>query len=130
MQNIVANLTSQSLVIKSMWDEAFSANAKHWQSSITTLPRNIYNFTTRYLNNTLPTLTNMVKWKKAINSLCVACLKTQTLQHVVSGCNAHLEEEDRYTWRHNSVLMILSQYMTSVKKDFSIFVEGLTIHQL
>ena len=66
----------------------------------------------------------MVKWKKAINSLCVACLNTQTLQHVVSGCNAHLEEEDRYTWRHNSVLMILSQYMTSVKKDFSIFVEG------
>ena len=54
-------------------------------------------------------LTNMVMW-------------TQTLQDVVPGCNAHVEE-GRCTWRHNSVLMILAQYLTSAKKDFSIFAD-------
>ena len=57
--NMVTNFTSQSLVIKAMWEEAFAENVKHWQSSISSLPENIYNFTTRYPNNTLPTLKNM-----------------------------------------------------------------------
>ena len=64
----------------------------------------------------------MVIWKKAANSLCNACLKPQTLQHVVSACSAHLDE-GRYTWRYNSVLMILAQYLSSVKKDCSIFAD-------
>jgi hypothetical protein len=62
--NIVNNFTSQSLVIKAMWEEAFAENVKHWQSSINSLPKNIYNFTTRYVNNTLPTLKNISLWKK------------------------------------------------------------------
>ncbi len=66
--NIVNNFTSQSLVIKAMWEEAFAENVKHWQSSINSLPKNVYNFTTRYLNNTLPTLKNMSLWKKTTNS--------------------------------------------------------------
>ena len=64
----------------------------------------------------------MVIWKKAINSLCNACLKTQTLQHVVSACSVHLDE-GRYTWRHNSILTILAHYLSSVKKDYSIFAD-------
>ena len=40
MHNIVANFTSQSLVIKSIRVEAFPRNVKHCQSSVTTLPRN------------------------------------------------------------------------------------------
>ena len=79
--NIVNNFTSQSLVIKAIWEEAFAENVKHWQSSnINSLPKYIYNFTTRYLNNTLPTLKNTSFWKRATNSLCSACLNPQTLQ--------------------------------------------------
>ena len=89
--NMVTNVTSQSLVIKAMWEEAFTENVKHWQLTISSLPKNIYNFTTRYLNNTLPTLKNMSLWKKTTNSLCSAYLNPQTLQHVVSTCNVHLE---------------------------------------
>ena len=59
--NMITNFTSQSLVIKAMWEEAFAENVKHWQSIISSLPKHIYNFTTRYLNNTLPTLKNMYK---------------------------------------------------------------------
>ena len=62
--------------------------------------KNIYNFSTRYINNTLPTLKNMVVWKKAPNNLCKVCLNTQTLQRVVSGCKIHLNEK-RYTQEHS-----------------------------
>ena len=32
--NMVTNFTSQSFVIKAMWEEAFAENVKHWQSTI------------------------------------------------------------------------------------------------
>ena len=39
--NMVTNFTSQSLVIKAMWEEAFAENVKHWQSTISSLPKNV-----------------------------------------------------------------------------------------
>ena len=58
------------LIIKAMWEEAFAENVKHWRSTISSLPKNIYNFTQRYLNNSLPTVKNMSLSKKTTNSLC------------------------------------------------------------
>jgi hypothetical protein len=120
--NIVNNFTSQSLVIKAMWEEAFAENVKHWQSSINSLPKNIYNFTTRYVNNTLPTLKNISLWKKTTNSLCSACLNPQTLQHVVSSCKVHLEQ-GRFTWRHSSILKTLAGYLSSIKNNSLIYAD-------
>ena len=67
----------------------------------------IYNFTNRYMNNTLATLKNMVLWGKATIDTCFACKgNSQSLLHVVSGCKVHLQQ-GRYTWRHNSILATL-----------------------
>jgi hypothetical protein len=122
--NITHNLTSQSLIIKSFWNEAFPDMVKDWHATIYKLPKNIYNFVTRYLNNTLPTLKNMILWNKTSSNLCKACSNVQTLQHVVSSCKTHLDE-GRYT-RHNSILKHLVEYLSSVKKDLRFYadVEG------
>ena len=98
---------------------------KDWHATIDKLPKNIYNFITRYLNNTLPTSKNMLFWNKTSSNLCNACSNVQTLQHVVSSCKTHLDE-GRYTWRHNSILKHLVEYLSSVKKDLRFYadVEG------
>ena len=103
-----------------MWEEAFVENVKHWQSTISSLLKNIYNFTTRYLNNTLPTLKNMSLWKKTTSSFCSACLNPQTLQHIVSSCNVHLEQ-GCFTWRHNSILKTLEE--SCIKKNYLIYAD-------
>ena len=66
----------------------------------------------------------MLLWKTSSN-LCKARTNVQTLQHVVSSCKTHLDE-GRYTWRHNSILKHLVEYLSSVKKDLRFYadVEG------
>ena len=87
-----------------MWSYGSEAFKSLWARTKDILPGNIYNFTVRYLNNTLPTLKNMTMWGKAASETCLACnSNTQTLMHVVSGCKVHLQQ-GRYTWHHNSIL--------------------------
>ena len=54
-EHITRDLTTQSLVVKAQWQESFEENVKIWNTVLNKLPKNIYNFTQRYLNNTLPT---------------------------------------------------------------------------
>ena len=68
------------------------------------MPRNIFNFMIKCLNNTLPTKKNLHKWSLSDSPSCSFCLRLETLQHVVSSCNSYLAD-GRYTWRHYSVLL-------------------------
>ena len=79
------------------------------------MPRNIFNFSIKYLNNTLPTRKNLCKWSISQSSACSFCLQSETLQHVVSSCNWYLEN-GRYTWRHNSVLLFLANTFSSLNQ--------------
>ena len=76
-----------------------------WSSMQSNLPKNIYNFTIRYINNTLPTRKNLAKWGISSSPDCSFCLSPESLLHVVSGCQHYL---DRFTWRHNSVLNLIA----------------------
>ena len=79
------------------------------------MPRNIFNFSIKYLNNTLPTRKNLCRWAISQSSNCSFCLQSETLQHVVSSCKSYLDE-GRYTWRHNSVLLFLANTFSSLKE--------------
>ena len=81
------------------------------------IPKNIYNFTIRYINNSLPTRKNLNKWGISSSSECTFCLNTETLLHVVAGCQSYL---DRFTWRHNSILNFLAQTLQSAS-GFDLF---------
>ena len=114
--NITHHLTSQSLIIKSLWNEAFPD-----------MVNNIYNFVTRYLNNTLPTLKSMLLCNKTSSNLCNACSNVQTFTYNMS-CPLV-----RPIWTKGAIpgvttqfLNILSSIYLAVKKDLRFYadVEG------
>ena len=81
-----------------------------WSAAQSNLPRNIFNFTIRYINNSPPTRKNLSRWGLASNIECSFCLYPETLLHVVAGCQSYLE---RFTWRHNSILNFLAKTLQS-----------------
>ena len=82
-----------------------------WSSTQSKLPKNIYNFTIRYINNSLPTRKNLKTSGISSNSECTFCLNTETLLHVAAGCQSYL---DRFTWKHDSILNFLAQTLQSI----------------
>ena len=57
----ITGLKSQSEVVTSVWQEVLVFSVQK------VLPKNIFNFTVRYFNNTLATKSNMQKWGKNLN---------------------------------------------------------------
>ena len=98
----IATLSSQNLVINSIWNFVMVSTKAYWFSPLNSLPKIVYNFCIRY--NTLATNKNLLLWKKKLTSQCFACGNEQTLGHVVGGCNSDLRE-GRYNWRHDSILV-------------------------
>ena len=78
------------------------------------MPENIFNFTIKYLNNTLATRKNLCKWSLSSTSACSFCFQSEILQHIVSSCKYYLKD-GRYTWPHNSVLLHLANFLSSFK---------------
>ena len=77
------------------------------------MPKNIFNFSLKYLTNTLATRTNLFKWSIGQSSACSFCLQSETLQHVVSSCKSYLDQ-GRYTWRHDSVLNFIANTLSAL----------------
>ena len=82
-----------------------------WSTSQSKLPKNIFNFTIRYINNTLPSRKNLCKWGIGSSSDCSFCLRPESLLQLVADCQHYLE---RFTWRHDSVLNFLAKNLQSV----------------
>ena len=59
-----------------------------WSAAQSNLPKNIFNFTIRYINNSLPTRKNLSRWGLASNIECSFCLYPETLLQVVAGCQS------------------------------------------
>ena len=84
-----------------------------WSSVQSKLPKNIFNFTIRYINNTLPTRKKLQKWGISPTSECSFCLNPESLLHVAAGCKTYLNE-GRFTWRHDSVLNFIESILKYV----------------
>lgn len=83
------------------------------------LPKNIFNFSIRYINNSLPTGQNLKRWNISSMSSSSNCLSPETLLHVVAGCKSYL---NRFTWRHDSILNFLAKTLHSVN-NISLYVD-------
>ncbi|CAB3988121.1 Hypothetical predicted protein [Paramuricea clavata] len=108
---LLKQLTSQGSFFCSVTKFALPQLNKVWSIAQSKLPKNIYNFTIRYINNSLPTRKNLNRWAISSNSDCSFCLSPETLLHIVAGCQFYL---DRFTWRHNSVLNFLAHTLQTV----------------
>ena len=103
--------TCQGSFFSSVSKFSLSQLNKMWSNAQSKLPKNIYNFTIRYINNSLPTRQNLQRWGISSSSDYNFCLCPESLLHVVAGCQSYLE---RFTWRHNSILNFLAQSLQFV----------------
>ena len=110
---IKEELTTQSLVVKSIWDQGCAKYSADWGKVLDSLPRNLYSFATRYLSNSLANGTNAIKWGIATTPKCLFCNENQTLQHVISACKVSLNEK-RWNWRHDSILLNIARFMAKI----------------
>ena len=107
------HLLSQGFFFSNVIKYSLTKVNKIWSTAQSKLPKNIFNFTIRYINNTLPTLKNLAKWGLSSSHECSFCLNPETLGHVVAGCKNYLGE-GRYTWRHDSILNFLAKSLQTV----------------
>ena len=101
-EKLSSSLTSQGFIITFILTHSLKAANSLWSTAQSKLPKNIFNFTVRYLNNTLATRKNVTLWNLSKTSDCSFCLQPEFLLHVVVGCKIYLNE-GHFTWRHDSV---------------------------
>ena len=104
-------LTCQGSFFSSVTKFSLSKLNKMWSTAQSKLPKNIFNFTIRYINNSLPTGKNLNRWGISSSPGCTFCLSPESLLHVVAGCQFYL---DRFTWRHNSILNFVANTLQTV----------------
>ncbi len=102
------HLTSQRSFFSSITKFSLSQVNIIWSTCQSKLPKNIFNFTIRYINNTLPTRKNLARWGLSSSTECSFCLNPESLLHVVAGCNSYL---NRFSWRHDSVLNFIANFL-------------------
>ena len=107
-------LKSQGFIISFLLEHSLQKLTSLWSKAQSKLPQNIFNFTIKYLNNTLATRKNLSLWNLSATSDCSFCLKPESLLHIVAGCNTYLTE-GRFTWRHNSALKFLAETLQSIQ---------------
>ena len=106
-------LPSQGFLLSFLLEKSLKRLNSLWSRAQSSLPTNIFNFTIRYVNNTLANKRNLYLWKLATTPDCSFCLQYESLLHVVAGCKSYLEQS-HYTWRHNTVLKFLAQILLSL----------------
>ena len=115
-EKLQSQLPSQGFIITFLVNHALTQLNSLWSSAQSSLPKNIFNFTVRYLNNTLANRTHLHKWKLSSSPDCSFCLKPESLLHIVAGCKSY-HEDGRYTWRHNSGLHFIASTLQCIKNS-------------
>ena len=77
----------------------------------------------RSSTNILATPDNLKRWNKIANDSCKMCSKPNrpphkaTLMHILNMCETFLGENERLTWRHDSVLNSITLALKECKPD-------------
>ena len=87
-----------------------------WKSIAYSMPRNVIQFLLNSSIDTLPTNANLVRWNKRSSPNCKLCSNKETLLHTFNNCQTMLNQ-GRYTWRHNSILNIIVNFLKSSLSD-------------
>ena len=106
-------LTSQGAILSFLIDNSLKMTNSIWSDVQNNIPRNIFNFTVRYLNNSLATRRNLARWNLKQTFDCSFSFHPESLLHDVEGCKTYLDE-GRFTWRHNSALKFIANSFQSI----------------
>ena len=94
-----------------------------WKSFIYGVPKGVMEFAMRSATNILATPDNLKRWGKVRSDNCQRCLRLNqfprkdTLFHILNNCDAFLGEEERMTWRHNSILNYMIKTLDENKPE-------------
>ena len=103
------------------WDtlEAHMRKDLTWLKMLQVYSASLLKFTINALANTLPSPDNLRRWSIQKNATCGLCSRPcVTLNHILAGCSwvhsceNRMPGEDRYTWRHNCILLRIAQTMS------------------
>ena len=112
-ERLQSHLISQGSFFSFIMDQSLLCLNSIWSSIQSKMPKNIFNFTVRCINNTLPTQTNLTTWGISSSSDCSFCLSPETLLHIVACSKSYLDQ-GRFTWRNDSVLKFIARSLTAV----------------
>ena len=114
--NHVNMLEIQGISARSVLENIPKSNINTWASNLEISSGSLHNFARKALQQQLPTLANLARWKKVFNSSCPLCNKgaPQTNKHVLSNCSSDVAL-NRYTQRHNAVLYAIAKWIHSIK---------------
>ena len=115
-ERLSQNLPSQGATITFLLTHSLEKLNGIWSITQSNLPSNIFTFTIKYLNNTLPTRKNLLKWNLGQTSDCEFCLLPETLLHVIAGCKVYLDL-GHYTLPHNSALNFLATSFQAINRS-------------
>ena len=107
----ISTMKLQNVVINAIWDQSHKLFREIWPTVQGRLPKNIFNFTVRYVNNSLPTRSNLHLWGLTETPDCTFCGDRETLKHVVATCKHYLDEK-RFNWRHDSILLYIAKCLS------------------
>ena len=108
-------------MISSLLKYSLSSTTSMWSEVQKSLPKNIFNSTVRFLNNTLATRKNLHKCSLSESPSCSFCLQSETLQHIISSYKHYLDH-GRCNWRHDSVFLCFSKSLSHLT-DWSIYAD-------
>jgi len=114
-------LQSKGAILSFVLDHSLTVTKCIWTSVQSKVPKNIFDFTIRYLNNSLSTHSNHKIWNFTQSSECSFFHLPETFLHVVAGCKSYFEEGS-YTWHQNSALQILANYFRA-NKGASLYID-------
>ena len=94
-----------------VYHDKVASDDLNWNRIIFQYSEQLLKYVLNTFSNTVPSPDNMRRWKRTGNHFCGLCGKgNATLAHILAGCNwvrfseNKMFREDRYTWRHNSML--------------------------
>ena len=116
-EKLKTQLPSQGFVISFLLEHSYGKLTSPWSAAQSELLKNIFNFTIRYLNNTLATRNNLCLWKISSSPDCSFCLQPESFLHVVAGCNKYLEQ-GRFTCKHDSALHFIGSSFHCIRDVF------------
>ena len=92
-------------------------------ASLMAMPANFSSFCLASIYNTLPSPTNLKRWRITTETMCTLCSKDVcTTAHILGACKVSLVQR-RYTYRHDTVLCqviaALKSFISNIKETVS-----------
>ena len=112
------SLPIQGIAAKTVNENIPKAHISIWASNLNIVSGALHNFAKKALQQQLPTLGNLYKWKRVSEPSCPLCANgfVQTNKHVLSNCNSVIAL-NRYTQRHNAVLVEIANWINNNRAD-------------